>query len=141
VKYFSIYPNAGYTFPDQINTFLMKCDVFGCGENYKIDLNDFEYNEEYKAYYFDVESSFDHIVTFQGYYQMDIFRWSKNYYRTDYRDEQVGDWVYRAFITNGTEINYNDISYTFTNSDSKYLDAMVNYDGIRYELIITETNR
>lgn len=113
-------------------------------ENYTISRNDFVYNEELKAYYYDFSSQFDHIISSLESYNSISSNWSQDY--CYYYDHDINK--YLIYVNNGTTIEYKyyyggykTISYTITNNDSKYIELSIDKSNNPYQFIVTPINK
>lgn len=103
-------------------------------ENYKININNFVYNETLKAYYYDLENEFDHSVVFDN----NVLSWSnwlQDYY---YYDDSNGN--RRGYVNNGTTIECGGNSYTISSNDAKHINISLNMDSYPYLIEVTPTN-
>ena len=98
--------------------------------NYKINLNNFVYNEEYKAYYYDLEANFDHVLVFEYENEYMRINWSDAHYKYFYYDYINNEWMYKVYVNDNMIIESEDglSSYTITSNDSKVLNVKLEWD-------------
>jgi len=131
---------------DNLRTNITKVSSYNSEEEYTISKNNFVYNEEIKAYYYDLESEFDHVITFKDHLSRSYSNWSQEYLY--YYDYDLGN--YKGYVNNNTTIEYEyydysdneykTVTYTITSSDAKYIDMKIDTSSNLYEFIVTEIN-
>lgn len=144
IIYYSVNPYDGATI-EYLQTNAIRREKNSIDEFYKVNLNEFEYNDEYKAYHYkNFEEMFDHIVEFEYEYLIDELTWSDNYYKATYYDRRIGNFITKVYLINGTTISYgyegDKDEYTFTNSDNKNLKITLHYDGMLHQIIVEQVN-
>lgn len=127
-----------------LKTSINQIYVGGNESDYYISRNDFVYNEGLKAKYYDMESVFDHVIIFEDYSSISSCEWSQNYYYYYDFDEDVE----KGYVNNNTTVifeyeYYGDAvaSYTFTNSDSKYVEMYLDQTDLPMEFVVTQINK
>lgn len=143
IMYYQINPYNNSTI-EYLKTSAIKVESNGMWDYQKINLSDFTYNEEYKAYYYSFEEEYDHVLYFEEEYQMDWLEWSGEYFKTSYYDETLNKYIYIAYVMNETKIEYgydeSASEYTFTTSNGKYLKINLSNDGTNYQITIENIN-
>ena len=123
----------------ELFTTLVKIDTNNFREdNQKIQISDFIYDNEYKAYYLDLGQYYDHVIKFDSSYSTSAVSFSSEVYEVEFYNSASGNWEKYIYVYDDTTITleYGNDSYTITSHDDKNLKLTIEDNGNGLELII-----